>query len=509
MEPAPGARPRTPLWLLVGLQTGISAAGLVVEIVAARMVAPYVGMSLYSWTAIIAVVLAGFSIGHWWGGRMAALPSARAFVRTGWTLLAAAVVTAAAGLVLRWTAGPVLERVENPMAAITLVVALAFFLPSLFAGVPAPVLAVVAMRDQSRSEHALGVMFAAGAAGAIAGTLLAGFLFISWLGSVATLAVIAGFYAAAAVVCLRLGGLERRTGAVAALGLAAALALGLRALSLPAICDVESSYYCIRTVDLSETSAEPVHLMVLDHLAHGVSGGRSAELMMTDHSAMLDALPRMRMGERAFSSFHIGGGSYSVIRAWAERGMTQITVAEIDPAVTRQAVRDFWFVPESATVLHQDARTALRTSPRSFDVVVGDAFTDIAAPPHLVTREFFQLVADRLTPEGVYVMNVADNVDRLAALSALYLTLSAVFPSVEVWTEARPPAPGERRIFVLVAGAEDSHVSAIAAPAPEMKHFAPLERAYLDELLARIRPPVLTDDYAPIDRLMGLDPLLD
>lgn len=61
-----------PLWLMVGLQVGISASSLVGEIVAGRMIAPYVGMSLYTWTAIIAVVLAGFSAGHWWGGRVAA-----------------------------------------------------------------------------------------------------------------------------------------------------------------------------------------------------------------------------------------------------------------------------------------------------------------------------------------------------------------------------------------------------------------------------------------------------
>ena len=48
-----------------------SACGLVVEIVAGRLIAPYVGMSLYTWTAIIAVVLAGLSVGHWIGGRLA------------------------------------------------------------------------------------------------------------------------------------------------------------------------------------------------------------------------------------------------------------------------------------------------------------------------------------------------------------------------------------------------------------------------------------------------------
>ena len=70
-------------------------------------------------------------------------------------------------------------------------------------------------------------------------------------------------------------------------------------------------------------------------------------------------------------------------------------------------------------------------------VVVGDAYTDIAVPAHLVTREFFALVRSRLTDRGVYLMNVIDHADSLRALASILLTLRDVFPEVEVWTEAR------------------------------------------------------------------------
>lgn len=500
---------RALLWLLIALQAAVSAAGLVVEIVAARMIAPYVGMSLYTWTAIIAVVLAGFSVGHWWGGRLAALRSDRALAWTGWIMVAAAVSTAGASLVLRSAAEPVIQSIANPMVAITTIAALAFFLPSLFAGTPAPVLAVVAMRVAQRSEHALGVMFAAGAVGAIAGTLLAGFLFISWLGSIATLALIAGFYTLAAVVLLALGRAGRATLLLALVAMGLAPLMSFRAMSLPAICDVESAYYCIRTVALSEDADDPVNLMVIDHLAHGVSSREVPSVMYTDHAAMLEALPRMRMGGHDFASFHIGGGSYSVPRAWRTGGAADITVAEIDPAVTQEAVRNFWFDPAIARVMHEDARVALRGGSERYDVIVGDAFTDIAVPAHLVTLEFFRLVADRLRPGGVYAMNLADGVDRLDALAAVVATLRVVFPSVEVWTEARPPEPGERRVFVLLAGADDSPVSMIETASPTMKRFAPFDRRFLDELVERKNPTILTDDYAPIDRLMGLGPILE
>ena len=93
--------PTAPLWLLVALQATVSAASMVVEIVAGRMLAPYVGMSLYTWTSVIAVVLAGFSAGHWWGGRLADRPGINPMAATAWALVAAAVTTALAGVALR------------------------------------------------------------------------------------------------------------------------------------------------------------------------------------------------------------------------------------------------------------------------------------------------------------------------------------------------------------------------------------------------------------------------
>ncbi len=502
--------PIAPLWALICLQGAISAASLVVEIVAGRIIAPYVGMSLYTWTAIIAVVLAGFSVGHWWGGRLAERAAPAALRATAWAMVGAAAATGGSVLLLRWLSGPILVATQDPLVAITLLATSTFFLPSFFAGVPAPVLAAIAFRSSERSGHALGAMFAAGAVGAIAGTLLAGFLFISWLGSALTLAAVTTTYAIAALLLFRMAGNAARSLVLPALAAAAALGLAAASAALPRVCDHESQYFCIRTVDLSAEPGRPVRLMVIDHLAHGISARDRPEVMFTEHTAMLDAIARMRMGDREFSAFFIGGGSYSVPRAWAARRTGEITVAEIDPAVTEIAVRDFWYEPTTATILHEDARRALLVRPDTrYDVIVGDAFTDIAVPSHLVTREFFELVRARLTEDGVFLMNVIDFTDRLDALSSLVATLGSVFPAVEVWTEQRPPDPSERRVFVLVAGAFSSSASRLVAAAPEPTAFAALAESFVDGLVARKDPVVLTDDYAPIDRLVGLGSLTD
>jgi len=491
----------TPLWLLVILQGGISAASLVVEIVAGRMLAPHVGMSLYTWTAVIAVVLAGFSAGHWWGGRLAEKPAPTALAWTGGAILAAALTTAGAVLILPVAAGPVLATVTDPVWGITALTMVVFFLPSFFAGVPAPVLAQIAITTHARSGPALGAMFASGAVGAIAGVLLAGFVFIGWLGSALTLVVVTVLYIASGLLFFWLG--RSRGFGIAVLAGAAAAGMAGLALAAPAQCHEETRYFCLRVDDLSADPSSPVHLMVIDHLAHGISARDLPEVQFTVHGAMLDTLTRLRAPQDDFTTYVIGGGSFSVPRSLIAQGAGTMTVAEIDPEVTRFAAEAFWFDPSTAVIWHEDARRALLTRPEArFDIIIGDAFTDVVAPVHLVTQEFFELVAARLTPEGSFLMTVIDYEDRLGALGSIVRTLQQEFPTVEVWTQAAQPAPGARMVFAVVAGQTPTPVNQFTAPAPDLMVFG----ALADGVVARIaegRGMILTDDFAPIDRLMG------
>ncbi|MFA8386543.1 MAG: fused MFS/spermidine synthase [Pelagibaca sp.] len=490
--------PLPPLWLLVALQATVSAASMVVEIVAGRMLAPYVGMSLYTWTSVIAVVLAGFSAGHWWGGRLADRPGINPLVATGWALVAAAVTTALAGLALRASAEPVLTAFPQPVWGITGLTLAAFFLPSLFAGIPAPLLTQVSLSGPSRQGQALGAMFASGAIGAIVGTLLAGFVFISWLGSLWTLTTVTLVYAGGAALCFALG---RRLRNVQIVSLSGLVALGLSTGLSQGPCTVESRYFCLQTVDVSADPSRPTRAMVIDHLVHGISAEDAPDVMFTDHAAMLDSLGRLRATNADPSSFFIGGGNYVLPRALAHRGATKITIAEIDPDVTALAVRDFWFDPATAEVLHKDARRALRDDPKQYDLIVGDAFTDTAVPQHLVTEEFFMLIRDRLSADGTYLMNVIDYADRMQAVGSLVATLREVFPVVELWSEARRPEPQERVVLVIAAGTFETPTNSFTARAPEPKTFAALGPTFVDQLAAAgVR---LTDDFAPIDRLVG------
>jgi hypothetical protein len=121
-------------------------------------------------------------------------------------------------------------------------------------------------------------------------------------------------------------------------------------------------------------------------------------------------------------------------------------------------------------------------------VILGDAFTDVVVPVHLITREFFELAADRLNPGGSFLMNVIDYEDRLRALSSVVATLREVFPVVEVWTHQVPPAPGSRMVFVVVAGDAPTPADSIHVPAPEIMRFGALADGMVDAAGRDARP---------------------
>lgn len=501
-----------------------AAGGLILEIVAGRLLAPYVGMSLYSWTAIIAVVLAGFSIGHWIGGRLAGpdCDARRGARRVAIALAGAAASSLASLILLRLLSGPILGTGMTPLLAILVLTAALFLLPSLFVGIVSPILTKLAVdAAPERAGPAIGRMYALGAVGSIAGTLLAGFVFISWIGSIGTVIAVAAGYAALALLfalparatlavlpALAIGG--------GGLGFAGALT---RAFETP--CTVESAYYCIRVEDFSRVSGRPSRIMVIDHLAHGINDRDEPRLLFSPYLHFLDEMARRRFalagpGERpALRALVIGGGALTLPRAWLrDDPRAAVMVAEIDPQVTAAAIERMWASAQPGpSVIHGDGRVVLQSLPPAprFDIVLGDAFHDVSIPAHLVTREFHREVKRRLTPNGVYAVNVIEGGAEPRFLYSLVQTLALEFPAVEVWVDAEDAGKPARITFVVLAASEPTPIDLLRAARGMQRQWLKLAPEGLAEKIRQARVPVLTDDYAPVDRLMShltLDPSL-
>ena len=477
-----------------------SALVLVIEIVAARLIAPFVGVSLYSWTAIIGVILAGLSLGNWLGGVWADRGGANR--AAGITLLAAGLSAFAVLLILPRLAEP-LQAAEFSLATTSLILAGAlFFIPAALLGVITPLLTTLALRESARPGHVVGLMHALAALGSILGTFVTGFWLVQWIGS-RNIVLATGILLVLLSLPLLRRGRDVAAGAMA--GLLGVLLAGF--LGYPDPCQRESGYFCLRVVDSStEAPFGEARSLVLDHLIHGTNHREAPELLLAPYLHLMDELMLRQLTDRpAGRYFFAGGGAYTLPRAvQAREPDARVTVAELDPVVTEVATAKLYLDPAGPDIRHMDARAALLREPkRDYDVVVGDVFHDIAVPYHLLTREFATLVSDHLAPQGMYLMNVVDAFPDARLVKAVHGTLRQVFDDVDIWIDQLPDTP-TRVTYVISArnggpGFPDQLNARQGMPRTWYRVTEPVLQAGLP--LREI--PLLSDDYAPVERLLA------
>jgi predicted membrane-bound spermidine synthase len=180
---ATGGRPRPeripsawPSYLIVFVASGCT---LVLELAAGRLLAPFVGVSIHTWTSVIGVVLAGMSLGNYLGGVLADRAASR---RTLGVLLLAGGLASLAVPPLASGLGAIAPRSYSLVVRIVLLAALVFFVPSLLLGMVPPVAIKATLGDLGRTGRVVGRIYAASTAGSLVGTFLTGFVLIAHFG---------------------------------------------------------------------------------------------------------------------------------------------------------------------------------------------------------------------------------------------------------------------------------------------------------------------------------------
>jgi predicted membrane-bound spermidine synthase len=482
----------------------------VIELVAGRVLAPYVGVSLYTWTSIIGVVLAGISAGAYAGGWLAdRRPSPSTL---GWLLLAAGITAMAIAPATAFLADEdgVLTQHGIAMTLLSRVVLLSFvlfFLPSFFLGMISPVAVKIAVRDLDTTGRVVGRIYAFSTLGSIAGTFVTGFYLIARFGTRATLV---GTGVVLILTALILGGLfSRRVASVVAVIaaiVATAFALEPRFAAPPGdhprpdhygiVHAEESQYYTIRVErTVREDTGAPIHALHLDHLVHSYSDPEDAAYLEYAYLRIFrDIVGWKAQKTPALRLLFIGGGGYTLPRLLEQlHPQVEIDVVEIDPAVTRTAHRFFGMPRDTAIrTVNEDARWFAMRADGPYDVIFIDAFNDLSVPYHLTTRELKTRLRELLAPGGAIVANVIDDARRGRFLASYVRTLESVFGPGHVIAVAEAPddIDAMRATFVVIASDE---AQAIASAASGFRVPANVLQGGI----------VLTDDHAPVDNMLA------
>jgi spermidine synthase len=187
---------------------------------------------------------------------------------------------------------------------------------------------------------------------------------------------------------------------------------------------------------------------------------------------------------------------------------------ELDPAVVDVAKR-YFEVKEDARhrIVVQDGRVYLRRADAKYDLIVLDAYFAEGIPFHLATKEFLEIVRDRLAPGGLVASNIIGALDggNSRLYRALHKTYGSVFPGLYPFPAAFGLAriTTDTRTIILIATSRtgvraDEILAAAQKLRADRRVTLPLDRYardYYDGKIVTDDVPLLTDNYAPVDIL--------
>jgi MFS family permease len=489
---AKGVRPTAaslPPAIAAGLVFVASGAVLVLEILAVRLLTPYVGLTLETTTSIIGAVLAGIAAGAALGGRIADRTDPR---RLAVGLLIGGGLLALLTLPIVRALGPS-ARGGGDAAAVGVTFAALVPVAAVLSAV-SPTVARLQLRDLQASGTVVGRLSAWATSGALVGTFGTGFVLVPLL-PVSSSVLAIGIVLVLAGVLLgaytRLLGPAKSGGAVVA---TVALALLTAVLSSP--CDAETTYHCVRVeVDPGRATGR---LLVLDRQYNSYVDLNDPRVLAFRYTNWIgDAIAAVGQPTAPLDGVFVGGGGFTLPR-WllATRPGSRAHVLEVDGRLVdfdRQRLGLRTSPDLRATV--GDARVTLQAEPTgSADVVVGDAFSGLTVPWQLMTTEWLKEVRRVLRPDGLYALNMID-LQPLRLLRAEAATLLATFTHIRMITVAGEDGRPSGDPAVLLAS---------DGPLPPARGRAAYGASTYGQqavvqLVAGAKP--LRDDYAPVDQL--------
>lgn len=473
-----------------------SAGVLVLEILAGRLLAPYVGVTLETYTGIIGVVLAGIALGAWWGGRQADTRDPRTMLGP---VIAVGGLFALASLPIVRVFGPALAG-RDPVT-IVLLALLGFFAPAAVLSAVTPMVIKIQLNSLRVTGQTVGRLSAISTIGALFGTFVTGFVLLAAFPTPPIVIVVGSALVAAGVgLWIWLPRQDQGSPTSVAMGAVVLAAIGLL-VGTP--CEQETAYFCATVVP--DADAEGGRLLVLDTLRHSYVDLDDPTHLEFDYARNVVDVIDGSMPDGPLDILHIGGGGFTLPMYFAEtRPGTDSLVLELDPELVDLAIAELGLTTgPDLQVRTGDARLGITRLPdNSRDVVIGDAFGGLAVPWHLTTAEFVSEVDRVLRPGGVYVLNMIDH-PPLAFARAEVATLASVMPGTVV------VAPRERLDgavggnFVLAAGEVDADGVARRLQGRDAE-----DTIIADDAVERFAgdAPVLTDDYAPVDQLLETQP---
>jgi spermidine synthase len=476
---------------------------MIVEILGAKMLSPFVGTSHFVWTAQIAVTLIALALGYFIGGWFVdKSPRPGALY---WAILLAAAYLAVTVAIVEPVAYWCLEL--KPFALGSLLASLVlFFIPLALLAMVGPFFVRVLTSTVTSVGGTVGRLTAISTFGSFAGTILIGYVLIPFLPNSMTMYITSLLLAAIALIYFI--GWGRSHGPVAPvviviIGAALIGFGGVRHDRLRHGGTDEKFYGNSNFGMLQVLETERGRFYLNDYLVQNTYDPESRQSTSL-FTYMLNGLAHSyTTNVQDVLCIGLGVGISPMEFA---RGGARVDVVEINHAVVPVAERWFDLDRKKLNITIGDGRQFLNHCTNKYDVVALDAFLGESSPGHLMTREAFTAMKKVMKPGATLVINSFGNFHEGHDFftTSLYKTLTNVFASVRIHTATGGNTfyvATERTSLDFVHAPDVSKVHSLVRPAAESAYAGIIEpgKDYRGMALRLENGRVLTDDFNPVD----------
>lgn len=483
------------------------ATFLIVEIIAMRILSPYYGNTIYTTSSVIGIMLAALSVGYYLGGILSdKYPDFKVFY--GIIILSGVLIisTHSLGIVIL----PYLSSYLSISFGSFLSSLILFSLPAFLLGTLSPFAVKLNKKGPDQVGKQSGEVFFWSTLGSISGSFLSGFFLIVYFG-------INEIIFGTGIILILLGlvnyflfyKIDKRN----FLSLLSILILGIFSYNFVLfearqglIYEDDGVYEKIKILD-GKWNDRPARFLFLDRSYSSAMYLDSEELVF-DYTKYYELYKLFK--PNAKNTFVIGGGAYSIPKAILKdhRDIT-VDVSEIEPNLFSLSKKYFNLeANHRLKTYEEDGRRFLSKTQKNYDLIVGDVYYSFfSIPVHFTTKEFFSLVKNRLSEDGVFVGNFSGSLDKKAPSLILseIKTFKNIFPNSYFFAVESPDsAKPQNIIFLGINGSKKIDFKSdliVKNSSPILKNLGN-KNIILDGFNFSDYQE-LTDNFSPVEYLVG------
>ena len=469
------------------------AIGMILELIAARVLSPYVGSSNLVWTTIIGIMLTSMSIGYFVGGKIVDKKPDR-------NILAVLIVIGSFSASLI----PIFETivVSNIARLSDNLIFVALITSAIVFGIPSFILATVspfAVKLNDRAYETIGKtsgkISSISTIGSIFGTFLGGFFLIPTFGVRTIVLVITIILLALAVIVYNKKNIKHYILAIILLIIAILLNIFgeilFKSNNPDIIQDIDSQYSRIWVKEI-QANNETYKTMQVDTGLESYINTKTNEMgaQYLYYYNLFDYF-----NKDAKTTLMIGGAAYTYPNHYLNKFLDKtIHVSEIDNKMTEIASKEFGLDINNPRlkIYHQDGRSFLNYTKNRYDTILIDAFKGLNAPFELTTYEALINTKNILNDNGMVITNIISSLEGKDEdfIKYEYSTYKAVFDDVKLY-KVRDTKENKRQNLILVGFKGNKNIN--KEKYNEYKKY--LDREIKDFSSDKI---IVTDNYSPI-----------